>query len=115
MLRLIRPAIGIALGTLLLAVVGCGGAATQPLSVDAADFAFTPVSLAATPGSVKVTLVNKGTIEHDFTIDSINVKIHVNAGETNDASFTVAAGTYNYYCSIAGHKELGMVGVLSVR
>jgi plastocyanin len=115
MRRLIRPALGLALGTLLLALVGCGGAASQPLSIDATDFAFTPTSLSAAPGTVKLTLANKGLIEHDFTIDSVNVKVHTNAGETNDGSFTVAAGTYDYYCSIAGHKELGMVGVLTVR
>jgi uncharacterized cupredoxin-like copper-binding protein len=43
--------------------------------------------------------------------------IHVAAapGATGTVEFTPAeAGTYEYYCTVAGHKEAGMVGTLVV-
>ena len=34
-------------------------------------------------------------------------------GETKDAKIKAAAGDYEYYCNIPGHKEAGMVGKLT--
>jgi plastocyanin len=105
------------------ALVACGGGgtpttSTSKVSADAAEFTFTPSALEAKAGDVlEVTLVNKGTIEHDLTIDALGIKAYAAVGKTATATTEAAltAGTYEFYCSIAGHKEAGMVGTLTVK
>lgn len=117
---LTRILLAIAVAGLL---AGCGGGTPTPapatkVSVDAAEFAFTPPTLEVTAGqALEVTLVNKGTIEHDFTIDSVGLKVHAAVGKTvtGTTDKALAAGTYEFYCSIAGHKEAGMHGTLTVK
>ena len=62
------------------------------------------------------TLENKGTIEHDFVIDELNVKAHAAVGTSADATLSdLKPGTYAFYCSIAGHRQAGMEGTLVVK
>lgn len=113
------------LGTIAALVVAgslaaCGGGSpTSPpvaLSIETSEFAFAPKDVVLTGRSANVTLVNKGTIEHDLTIDSLNVKILAPVGETGTGSLSgLAPGTYPFYCSVAGHKEAGMTGTLTVK
>lgn len=108
---------------LALAVVtaGCGGGEKKPApvekSLDATEFAFAPKEIEVAAGSaVKITIVNKGTLEHDFTIDSLNLKVAAAVGKTvSGTTAELKAGTYDFYCSVAGHKEAGMVGKLTVK
>ena len=120
----------------------CGGSAkpTTELTLDATDFAYTPLSITVPAGEpVLLTLKNSGNLEHDFVIEKIDVKtdviqdsssdahhahgveanydLHFSAqvGETSVIQFTVSEpGTYQFFCSVAGHKEAGMVGELVV-
>ena len=116
----IRAAIALALAG---ALVACGGSATpspaaQKVSVEGTEFAFTPNTLEAKAGgALEITLVNKGTLEHDISIDALGVKLLVPVGQTLAVTTEkpVPAGTYDFYCAVAGHKEAGMVGTLTVK
>lgn len=120
MKQLVRVVLALALTASLAA---CGGGATPSVaatkvSAEAVEFAFTPAALEATAGQVlEVTLVNKGTIEHDFSIDSLGLKVYAAVGKTTTGTTDKAltAGTYEFYCSIAGHREAGMHGTLTVK
>ena len=119
--RLIRPLAAVALIVVAgLTVAACGGGSTptpaKGTTIEATEFAFAPDSLTAKAGeSLKVTLANKGTIEHDFTIDSLSVKALAAVGTSADVTLKdLAAGTYPFYCSVAGHREAGMEGTLVV-
>jgi uncharacterized cupredoxin-like copper-binding protein len=82
-----------------------------------------------------VTLVNNGSLEHDFSImefpmemtsaetgghemgSGMEPEMHMSAmaGETMTTEFTpTAPGSYEFFCTVAGHKEAGMVGMLTV-
>ena len=65
---------------------------------------------------VTVNFQNAGALEHSFIIDKLNVKLeHVQAGQTATVTFTpTASGTYEFYCNMAGHKDAGMKGTLTV-
>lgn len=129
-----RPSVRILIATAFTGIVvaACGGgAASQPpansqpaasasqpsgteISIDATEFAFDPGTISIPAGVAEtVTLVNKGTIEHDITVDALSVKIHAGVGDTVSGTVTAAAGTYEFYCSIPGHKEAGMVGTFT--
>jgi len=129
-----RLAVALLAGSLLLAACGGGdddgetGATTgetagtetgddggaTALSVTATEFVFDPATLSV-PADEEVTIevVNAGTVEHDFTLDEAGAKIPTPATETASGSFTVAAGTYTFYCSVPGHREAGMEGSLT--
>ena len=123
-------------------LTSCGGDAkpTTELTLDATDFAYSPLSITVPAGEpVLLTLKNSGNLEHDFVIEKIDVKtdviqdsgsdahhahgaeanydLHFSAqvGETSVIQFTVSEpGTYQFFCSVAGHKEAGMIGELIV-
>ena len=123
-------------------LTSCGGAAkpTTELTLDATDFAYSPLSITVPVDQpVLLTLKNSGYLEHDFVIEKIDVEtkviqdsgsdahhahgaesnydLHFSAqvGETSVIQFTVSEpGTYQFFCSVAGHKEAGMVGELIV-
>ncbi len=117
-MRIIRLAATLALAG---AIAACGGATPAPaaveLTLNASEFAFDPNAVEATAGSeVKFTLANKGTIEHDITIDAVEFVLYAAVGETTMATTAaLAAGSYDFYCSIPGHKEAGMIGTLTVK
>jgi nitrite reductase (NO-forming) len=102
------------------AVAGQPQAAAANLPTDvmvtATEFKFSPVSLELPAGKkVSITLHNMGSVEHDITVDGLNVKLHAGAGKTTSGEFTLdKPGTYDFYCSIPGHKDAGMHGTLSV-
>jgi plastocyanin len=122
---LAAPAVGLL--SLVLAACGGGAAATpspspspspepQGLEVVTTEFAFEPADITIPAGSdTTITLVNRGIVEHDFTVDELGVKIHADIGKTASGTIAApAAGTYEVYCSIPGHKQNGMVGTLVV-
>lgn len=99
---------------------------------------------AAAGRPVKIALDNEGVLLHDFSISEIphtgevvaaagetaetddheaamgheeepDVHVAVAAGATGSVIFTPSApGEYEYYCTVSGHKEAGMVGTLVV-
>ncbi|HSJ28924.1 MAG TPA: cupredoxin domain-containing protein [Acidimicrobiia bacterium] len=114
-----------------LVLVGCGGgdggdAAATTTTIDAApvdvvtvsatEFSYDPATIEVGAGmTVSLTLVNNGVVEHDITIDDLGVVVHANPGETVSETITVPAGEYEVHCSIPGHREAGMEGVLVAR
>jgi nitrite reductase (NO-forming) len=86
------------------------------ISLTATEFKFNPGSMQLPAGKkVSITLVNMGAVEHDITVDALGVKLQTAVGKTASGEFTLdKPGTYDFYCSIPGHKEAGMRGTLSV-
>jgi len=94
-------------------------AAPAPPVVDvkAADIRFDPMTLTTKVGqAITIIFQNAGALEHSFIIDKLNVKLeHVQAGQAATVTFTAtAAGTHELYCNVAGPKDAGMKGTLTV-
>lgn len=111
----------VTLSAIALAACGGGGAATTPagpaVAVELSDFKFAPSTIEI-PADQKVTLElkNKGSVEHDVTVDAVGFKAIVRGGQSATRAIgPLKAGTYDFYCSVAGHKESGMVGKLVVK
>ena len=106
----------------MLTLAACSSAApatpaAQVVNLKAGDLMFDPMTLTAKVGQpVTVNFKNGGALEHSFVIDKLNVKLeHVQAGQTASVTFTpTAAGAYEFYCDVAGHKDAGMKGTLTI-
>jgi plastocyanin len=80
------------------------------------EYAFSPSRIELRAGeTVNVVLVNEGALPHDLTIPALGFSLGAAPGATAEAALTAPApGTYPFFCSVPGHRQLGMVGVLVV-
>ena len=114
--------------SLFLVVAACGsnssshGSSTSvdanapTIEVVAKSFAFEPNAIAVKSGDVRTVVLHVKDIPHDFTVKELDIHIHGGPGDTVKQTITFAKpGTYEFYCSIAGHKQAGMKGELVVQ
>ena len=78
------------------------------------DFSFSPTQLTVPAGTTgNVVLVNDGDVLHDLTIPALGFRLEASPGTRTSSSLTVASqGTYQFICSVPGHREAGMEGVV---
>lgn len=127
---------------LLGLLAGCSGRGkssgpVETIELTANAMAFGSRELTLEQGKTyRLVFNNSDAVEHDFAIDKIPVKIvtegheaghgsspkkadlhvHSDAGKKESVEFTpTEAGTYTFYCTVAGHKDAGMVGQLVVK
>ena len=95
---------------------GSEAPAGSKIEVSGKEFSYTPNTVTLKAGeAATIVLKNTGAIEHDITVDEAGFKLTTAAGQTADKALTVAkAGTYKFYCSVAGHETAGMKGELKV-
>jgi plastocyanin len=98
------------------AAKGPGG--TIQLAADPTEIAFDKTSLTSKPGKVTIDFTNPASIEHDVAIEKEGKEIAkselITQGKTS-VSADLAPGTYTFLCTVPGHAEAGMEGVLTVR
>lgn len=91
--------------------------AATSVSVEFVDLAFSETAITI-PANTDVTFIftNNGVLPHNFTIDNPQVfSGDLTGGQSSEVAVNLPAGTYEFYCSIPGHKEAGMVGTLTVQ
>ena len=133
-------------------LAACGGAAEeanpasvalfiapvdQSLAIEMADVKFSVGAISAKSGEVvEITLANKGSIEHDFSIATLpgekafrvggkdialghggsEAHAHLKASAKGVLRLRASSpGTYEFFCSVTGHKGAGMKGTLAVQ
>ena len=81
------------------------------------EFSFNPFSLTV-PANQKIKLIfkNKGRAPHNLTIEDLNFSSKTIAGGESDIiEFeSPAAGNFEFFCSVSGHRAAGMKGQLKV-
>jgi len=84
--------------------------------LSAIDIAFSEKEITIPANTnIQLTLVNEGVLQHDFVIDDPAISTGaLNSGESATVTLNLPPGTYQFYCSLPGHKEAGMVGALIV-
>ena len=116
------------LATFGLSIAACGGssggssagetraAVGGAVTINARDpYNYDVKTITAKPGPLTVTLVEKGSQEHTFTIADPKFELKVNAGKGEaTGTVTLAAGTYKFKCSYDGHAAAGMTGNIVV-
>jgi uncharacterized cupredoxin-like copper-binding protein len=82
------------------------------VAVAAGDFRFELPTRTVSAGSYTFELKNVGKSQHDLVVDGPGVSDAktplIGPGKTAALKVTLKSGTYELYCSVPGHKELGM-------
>jgi plastocyanin/mono/diheme cytochrome c family protein len=92
-----------------------GGDQEGGVFLEAQDpYNWSETEITVKPGDT-IEVVNAGAMEHDFTVDELSIH-EVLTGEAVTITIPEDAepGTYEFYCSVPGHRESGMVGTLTI-
>ena len=90
-------------------------AGAREVPVTASSFRFEPAEIRARAGEKLAIVLTATDILHDFTIDELDAHVAAEPGQTATGGVTaVKPGRYAYYCTVAGHRQAGMEGVLIV-
>ncbi len=93
---------------------GAPGDILGTLKVTAADLSFSPNMITvAEAGTYRVELTNAGAIQHNITFDD-GTAIVADPGKTAAGVVNVPAGGLHFTCSVPGHAQAGMTGMVSV-
>lgn len=97
-------------------VGGQGGESAQvnvkEFTIEGKPFSFTPNEIRVKEGdTVRINFRNMEGF-HDWTLDEFNVKTkQIQAGEVDTVEFVAnKKGTFEFYCSVGNHRQMGMVG-----
>jgi|SRR5947209_5853435 len=109
----------------VLALVGCSSASspTASSSVQSVtiggtdDFRFTPADITVHPGTVRITLVDKGSYPHNISFPTLGKTSASVSGSPGETSTTLQLnltkpGRYSFVCTY--HSSAGMKGTLVV-
>lgn len=91
-------------------------AGAPTIEVEAVDFGFGPTRIVIPAGEpVNVMLVNEGFFFHDLNIPDAGFHLSARPGGSETGGLAgLEPGEYEILCTVAGHSEAGMVGVLVV-
>lgn len=138
--RLLVTGALLAAGLLAACAPAADTAAPIALTVQAFQMAYDPATLALAAGQpVALTFQNNDVVNHDFSIQDFPMtdvsatqepleghnmtyvldepELHISAlqGTSHALTFTpTTPGTYEYFCTVAGHCEAGVRGTLTV-
>lgn len=89
-----------------------GESGVKEVEVRSRGLNFMPTEIRVNVGdTVRVTFVNGGG-RHDWVLDEFDAATNViSAGQSETIEFVAdEAGTFEFYCSVPGHRQAGMVG-----
>jgi plastocyanin len=78
---------------------------------------FTAVRAEAPAGSIELVMENPSSVQHNIAVKNGGLDEQgpvVGQGGTSRVSASLRAGEYTFYCSVPGHEEGGMTGMLTV-
>ncbi len=88
----------------------------KEFTVTGGNFYFSPSSISVKKGdTVKITFKNGGGT-HDLRVDGYGVgtKVMGTAGQETVTFVADKTGSFEYYCSVGTHRQMGMRGTLTV-
>jgi plastocyanin len=109
-------------GAIAIATAACGGGSSggssqasgggSPVDVTLKDFSITVAGgTSLAPGTYTFHVTNQGPSAHNLTVNGPGVANEATPtfpSGTKDLTVTLKDGTYDLYCSVPSHKQLGM-------
>ncbi len=89
---------------------------TKTVDIVGKSFSFSPSAISVKKGDPVHINFSDSDGFHDLVIDEYNVRTErINTGGQSSVDFIAdKAGTFEYYCSVANHRERGMKGTFIV-
>jgi uncharacterized cupredoxin-like copper-binding protein len=90
--------------------------AAKTVQVQEKEYKVLPASITVPHGAVTFVVKNVGKIQHNLAISGKVKKSTalINPGGSAKLAVTLAKGTYQLYCTVPGHRQLGMLAKLTV-
>lgn len=97
-----------------------GGGSTVKFEADpGGELAYTTTTASAKAGNVTVDFNNPQALTHDVKIEDAQGEevggTELIASGEDSATVDLKPGKYHFFCSVPGHREAGMEGVLTVK
>jgi uncharacterized cupredoxin-like copper-binding protein len=90
------------------------GAAAKTIDVTESEYKIALPSLKSlAPGTYTFVVKNDGKVAHDLVVGTKTTKL-IPPGGTAELTVPLAAGTVSLFCSVDGHRQLGMNATISV-
>jgi plastocyanin len=119
--RFARPVGAVALalivvGAVISAVSASGGQLSDrgALLISATNARYSTTTLVGHSGQVTVDFTNNDLFWHTFTVPALGVNIDAPVKAHRRLTFTARPGTYEFFCAIPGHRQIGMHGTLVI-
>lgn len=90
----------------------------QTVKIGESEYKLDPSDATVKAGSVTLDVTNDGTITHNLQIEGNGVEETTDSlapGDTGELTVDLKPGSYEMYCTIDGHKDLGMEGTVTVQ
>jgi plastocyanin len=100
------------------APAGAGVSALKLAANPGGQLSYDAKQLRAKAGRVTIAFANSSPLEHNVTVARGSAVLGASAtftGGTRTLTVNLKPGTYAFYCSVPGHRQAGMEGILSVR
>jgi plastocyanin len=90
--------------------------AEKEFTVTGSNFSFDPKEIKVKKGDTVKILFKNADGFHDWRVDEFNAATKkIKGGEQDSVQFVAEkAGTFEYYCSVGEHRQMGMKGNLVV-
>lgn len=111
------PAAGAAAATPPAAAAPAAGSTLAESAQPSGALAFTKPTLQAKAGHVTIVFANMAPEAHNMTISRGALVLGATPtfqGGAKTLSLTLKPGTYQFYCTVPGHRQAGMQGTLTV-
>jgi uncharacterized cupredoxin-like copper-binding protein len=98
-----------------------GGGAGGTVDLSATDFKFTASDPSVKAGKVTFNMTNDGQVTHSLEIEDVTpghdqeLEGDVSPGQSGTLTANLKPGTYEFYCPVDDHKEMGMEGEITVK
>ena len=98
---------------------GSGGSVIKTVKVHETEYKLNPSNISLTkPGTYVFKGVNDGTTTHALAVEGNGLDqdgMDISPGSSGTLKVTLSkAGSYEIYCPVDGHKDLGMKGTITV-
>ena len=90
----------------------------EEIDIEGSEYSFSPASIRVRAGEkVSLTFKNTGSLSHDFVVDELGISTRIlSPGQAETIEFVAETDDeVAFYCSIGGHRSLGLEGLLEVK
>jgi uncharacterized cupredoxin-like copper-binding protein len=96
-----------------------GGPPLKTFAVGETDFKLSPSTFSVSKsGAYAFHAVNNGQVTHSLEIEGNGVEqklaSELQPGASGDLTVALTPGTYEIYCPVDGHKDMGMKGEITI-